>query len=162
LNKSKLPSKDQGASEINIYEKSLNENKDLASVTDASQKSNHDKPNENGLNSNLNKEFFGLMSIGSDFEEIPILKSLLKSQHILQLVSNEQNNLDKSKEKEDEFNSTAIVHSDDDNSNINKSTASNETFFVHNGSKDVDLVLPLGWSVDWTSNGRKYYIGMSF
>ena len=166
-NKSRQSSKDQGASEFNIYEKVLNENQDPSCSSNVTHKSNSnsklsDKSNDNGPISDINKDFFGLMAFGSDMEEIPILKSLLKSHHVLQLVSSEQNSLDRSKNKENELDSTAIVHSDDDTSIINKSAASNETFFVHNGSSDTDLVLPLGWSVDSTCNGRKYYIGINF
>ena len=42
-------------------------------------------------------------------------------------------------------------------SSENNTNEQNQTFLVNSDIEDERL--PLGWSIDWTSDGRKYYIG---
>lgn len=107
-----------------------------------------------------------------------ILKSLLceesklMSQVKVNCLEGMTNYLDKSKNDSDTSNLSVIINEDEDETNSDKlsigkkahddsstSSAHNKTFYVNTSdSEEENLPLPSGWSINWTSDGRKYYI----
>ena len=103
-----------------------------------------------------------LISLSSSGQE-STTSHLGEKASILELICCEKNSLQHSHgsenkencvEEDDENNLSTIIH-ESDSSGTDEDA--NRTFLVLNNSEDDDL--PFGWSVDWTRNGRKYYIG---
>lgn len=99
-------------------------------------------------------------------ENTSILKSLLREESSLLQQVNRKSidkliNLDKSKNDSDTSNLSVIINEDEDEeikkTDESSSSVHNKTFYINSDSEDENL--PDGWSVNWTPDGRKYYIG---
>lgn len=107
-------------------------------------------------------------TLDKSIEQTTILRSLLREESSLMtsMKSNCQSvdsNLNKSKNDSDTSNLSFIINDDENLNNIKKtnndsrSSELNGTFYINSDSEEEHL--PNGWSINWTSDGRKYYIG---
>jgi len=102
----------------------------------------------------------------NQLESTTILKSLLNEETNLMsqvnLKKKDNNNiyLDNHHDSSDTSNLSVIIN--DTSSCSSSNNNQNKTFYVNSDDSDEEnnLPLPNGWSINWTLDGRKYYIGI--